>query len=88
MLDEDAVGNQVFHFSAWGSDGYYLVTDRDVVAGKAQLLFVDTTFAHSVARFACAVAADKANPFPIPDFQLFNIQYGLDAVLLLNVQCI
>ena len=38
--------------------------------------------------FACAVAADKANPFPIPDFQLFNIQYGLDAVLLLNVLCI
>ncbi len=57
MLDEDAVGNQGFHFSAWGSDGYYLVTDRDGVAGKAQLLFVDTTFAHSVARFACAVAA-------------------------------
>lgn len=54
-LDESAVGNQVFHFSEWGTDGYYLVTEWDASAGKAHLLFVDTTFAHSVALFSSAV---------------------------------
>ena len=38
--------------------------------------------------FACAIAADEANPFPVLNFQLFNIQYDLYAVLFLNVLCI
>lgn len=75
-VDEAAVGSQVFHFSAWGSDGYYLVTEWDAAAGKAHLLFVDTTFAQSVALFASAVAGVLAFAVLL-GFRLRHRRYAL-----------